>query len=75
MTAILGVKFKIPKDGKIASCLNDKWEAFLERIKLFETRDYSVYTGTSGVGLLRLLRNPDKQNLEVVSMYLTVFKP
>jgi hypothetical protein len=53
-------------DCKIACQLNEKWKNTLAQFKYLDYNDYSVYTGTAGVALLKLKKDPDsKQNLQV----------
>ncbi|XP_030766616.1 glutathione S-transferase LANCL1-like [Sitophilus oryzae] len=48
----------------IKSRLNFKWESTLKELEDWNSTDYSVYTGTAGVGMLLLRKAPnDKKNL------------
>ncbi|XP_076266450.1 glutathione S-transferase LANCL1-like [Rhynchophorus ferrugineus] len=54
----------ISAQSQIASRLNFKWDSTLKELQHWSSSDYSVYTGTSGVGLLLLKKAPDdKRNL------------
>ncbi|XP_066155802.1 glutathione S-transferase LANCL1 [Euwallacea fornicatus] len=45
--------------SNITAKLAAKWEFTLEELKNWRSTDYSVYTGTAGIGLLFLRKSPD----------------
>lgn len=56
--------FQLRKDCKLSFDLNTKWQEGVKNLRnLKEFHDTSVYTGTSGIALLHLRKDPD--NLEV----------
>lgn len=44
---------------KITARLNIKWESILPEVENWTSSDYSIYTGTAGVGLLFMRKAPD----------------
>lgn len=53
--------------SKITAKLAAKWEFTLEELKNWTSTDYSVYTGTAGIGLLFLRKAPeDPRNLRSI---------
>lgn len=60
------ILLKVKATSKITAKLAAKWEFTLEELKNWTSTDYSVYTGTAGIGLLFLRKAPDEpQNLRV----------
>lgn len=63
----------ISAESQIASRLHFKWDSTLKELLHWSSSDNSVYTGTSGVGLLLLRKAPDdKQNLRVNKIYFCI---
>ncbi|KAF2895694.1 hypothetical protein ILUMI_10474 [Ignelater luminosus] len=55
---------KISSNSSIVTELESKWAKTIRKFQNLDFRDTSVYTGTSGVALLKLLKNPnDESNL------------
>lgn len=58
--------FQLNKTLTICQCLENKWNTVLRKFDYLDYNDYSVYTGTSGVALLKLRYNDsDKKHLKV----------
>ncbi|XP_018560773.1 lanC-like protein 2 [Anoplophora glabripennis] len=54
----------VSKKCKISCNLSAKWQATLNKCQCLDYNDYSVYTGTSGIALLKLRKDPD--NVEIL---------
>ncbi|XP_044261291.1 lanC-like protein 2 [Tribolium madens] len=50
-------------DCKLSCDLEKKWHDTLAHFKYLEYNDYSVYTGTSGIALLKLKKDPDSKQI------------
>lgn len=51
---------------KISCSLNAKWQATINKCQCLDYNDYSVYTGTSGIALLKLKKDPENvESLQV----------
>ncbi|GJQ75453.1 hypothetical protein Trydic_g17543 [Trypoxylus dichotomus] len=62
---------QIDKNCKVVSFINEKWDITLRKLNYLDPNDYSVYTGTSGIALLKLLKDPEnKANLLEVKKLL-----
>ncbi|KAI4461498.1 lanc-like protein [Holotrichia oblita] len=62
---------EINEKSKVIACFGERWDNTLKRLNNLDFNDYSVYTGTSGIALLKLLRNSDdKANLLEVKKLL-----
>lgn len=67
--------YSLHSESKIVCAVEPKWEKTLERLQQIDNKDTSVYTGTSGIALLKLLKNPhDVANLEEAKRLLSLRK-
>lgn len=53
---------EINKQSKLYRGLENKWQETLRRFENLDFNDYSIYTGTSGVALLKFKKDPDDPN-------------
>ncbi|XP_056635738.1 lanC-like protein 2 [Diorhabda sublineata] len=58
---------------KVSQCINLKWQSTLEKLLTLDYNDYSVYTGTAGIALLKLNKEPDdiktiKETIKLLSL-------
>ncbi|XP_022918485.1 lanC-like protein 2 [Onthophagus taurus] len=61
----------IDKLNKVVTGLDEKWETCMRQLSQCQSHDYTVYTGTSGIAMLRFLKDPDdKANLLEVKRLL-----
>ncbi|XP_018327913.1 lanC-like protein 2 [Agrilus planipennis] len=64
---LISEKSLLNRNTSIVLGLNSKWETTSLRLKEIELSDYSIYTGSTGIALLRLLKEPfNKPNLKEV---------
>lgn len=62
---------QIKPNSKLALAIEQKWKEYNAKFRSVEYGDYSVYTGTSGIALLKLKRAPDDiDNLKEVKALL-----
>lgn len=66
---------KLHVDSKVTSVVQSKWDWTMDQFTHLDFSDTSVYTGTSGIALLKLLKDPnDQKNLEEVKNLLCLRK-
>lgn len=64
---------KVQKNQKFLARVNERWKAVEDKFQYMDQHDYSVYTGTAGLALLKLKRNPnDAENLKVIPLKFIV---
>lgn len=62
---------QVKPNSKLALGIEEKWKEYNAKFRSVEYGDYSVYTGTSGIALLKLKRAPDDiENLKEVKTLL-----
>lgn len=72
---VLTEKLQLNPNCKLTTALNEKWEETIAKFQYLDYNDNSVYTGTSGVALLKLKRNPeDEENLKEALQLLSLHK-
>ncbi|KAG5891381.1 hypothetical protein JTB14_020110 [Gonioctena quinquepunctata] len=65
----------IKRNHKISKGLNEKWQNTDSKLRHLDLNDNSVYTGTSGVALLKLKKDPNnKDNLREVKNLLPLHR-
>ncbi|KAJ3643298.1 hypothetical protein Zmor_026020 [Zophobas morio] len=66
---------QIKCDCKLACKLEEKWKNTLAQFKHLDFNDYSVYTGTAGIALLKLKKDDQsKQNLQEAKELLSLHR-
>lgn len=68
--------FKIKPNSKISVGVKAKWQSTVSKLQYLDFNDYSVYTGTSGIALLKLKKDPNNiENLQVTNCITLYFTP
>lgn len=66
---------KLHTDSIVACAVQTKWDWTMGRLDHLDFSDNSVYTGTSGIALLKLLKDPNgEQNLKEIKHLLNLRK-
>ncbi|KAK9889522.1 hypothetical protein WA026_006876 [Henosepilachna vigintioctopunctata] len=65
----------LQKNQKFFSKVNERWTSVEDKFKYVDPHDYSVYTGTSGIALLKLKKDPkNTRNLKEILELLQLKK-
>ncbi|KAF5278469.1 hypothetical protein FQA39_LY05958 [Lamprigera yunnana] len=66
---------KLHPESKVVCTVESKWARMANKFQNLDPSDYSVYTGTAGIALLRFLKDPeDKTNLREIQQLLPLRK-